>query len=138
MLAAARSAAGEWYAGTSQALVGAATRIPWAEVAHARWLDEDQVLVLDPVPGTFAAIRLHLTVPGRLPETVHERVVASILVSRRVAVPGAGSVRVVGRRTGEGTVGWQVVPDAGVAADDPVVRRAADEAIRAMRAELGE
>ena len=73
---------------TGGALVGVAGRTPWTDVAHAQWFDEEQVLVVDPVPGAGAPLRLRLAEPGRVPETVHERVMASIVLSRRVALPG--------------------------------------------------
>jgi len=135
VLAAARLADGGWVAATEHALAGPGWRIEWADVAHAQWIDEESVLVLDPVPGTFPARRVPLVEPGRLPETVHERVMASIVVSRRVAVPG-GWVRVVGRHDASGGLGWQVVPDRGVNLDDPDVRRVVDAALALLRAEL--
>ena len=136
--AAAEQADGSWLAAPEQSLVGAGLRVDWVDVAHARWLDEEQVLVLDPVAGAFPAHRLPLRVPGRLPETVHERVMASIVVNRRVVVPGAGAVRVVGRAARPGALTWQVVPDAGVDLGAPGVRRVVDETVRQLRSELGE
>lgn len=136
VLAAARQADGGWVAATERALVGAGWRVPWAEVAHAQWLDEDGVLILDPVPGTFEARRVPLVEPGLLPEAVHERVMASIVVSRRVAVRG-GWVRVVARHDPSGGLAWQVVPDRGVDPDAADVRLVLDAALAALRAELG-
>lgn len=136
VLVAAQDRAGDWVAATDRALVTADRRLPWADVGHAQWLDEELVLVVEPVDPTSPALRLRLADPGRLPETVHERVMASIVVSRRVAVPG-GSVRVVGRDGGDGDLLWQVVADAGVDAAAPDVRSAADAAVAALRAELG-
>jgi hypothetical protein len=135
VLAAARQADGRWVAATERALVGAGWRVPWAEVAHAQWLDEDGVLVLDPVPGTFEARRVPLVEPGLLPEAVHERVMASIVLSRRVAVPG-GWVRVVARQNAAGGLAWQVVPDRGVDPDAAAVRAVLDVALAQLRAEL--
>ncbi len=138
VLAAGRQVDGRWLVGTDQALVGEGLRVPWVDVAHAQWLPSEQVLVLDPVPGAFGTIQVRLEEPGRLPETVHERVMASIVVTTRVAVPGAGGVRIVGRRGVDGPLVWQVVPDAGVdlAADD--VRSAAEETVQRLRAELNQ
>lgn len=138
LLAAARQGGGGWLATTPQALlVEGGPRVEWTDVAHAQWLDEDRVLVVDPVPGAFEPSRFHLPDPGRVPETVHERVVASIVVTRRLSVPSAGGVRVVGRRSHDGTLLWQVVPDPGVDGDDPVLRAAGDAMIAQLRAELG-
>lgn len=136
MLAAARADDGDWVAATEHALAGPGWRVDWADVAHAQWLDEESALMLDPVPGAFAPRRVALAEPGRLPEAVRERVMASIVVSRRVAVPG-GWTRVVGRRVASGQLAWQVVPEAGVdpSADD--VRRVVDAAVAQLRAELG-
>ena len=139
VLAAARLADGRWIAATQHALVGVdGLRVGWVDVAHAQWLDEDRTLVLDPVPGTFVAQRLDLPEPGRIPETVHERVVASIVVTRRFTVPGAGGVRVVGRRHPDGHLLWQVVPDPGVLAKDRSVRAAGEAMVAQLRSELGE
>jgi hypothetical protein len=137
VLTTARTRDGRWLAATEAALVGADLRIAWTDVAHAQWLDEESALVLDPVPGAFGSQRFTLADPGRLPETVHERVMASIVVSRRVAVPG-GAVRVVGRSGDGGELVWQVVPERGVDLTDPAVRRAADVSVEALRRELGQ
>jgi len=136
VLAAARQDDEAWVAATERALVGPGWRVEWSDVALAGWLDEESVLVLDPVPGTFTARRVPLAHPGRLPEAVRERVMASIVVSRRVAVPG-GWLRVVGRRGASGQLSWQVVPDLGVDGDDPDVRRVVDAALAQLQAEIG-
>ena len=135
-LVAAQDAAGGWVVATDRALVTADRRLAWMDVAHARWVDDDGTLTVEPVDHDQRDWRAELPEPGRLPETVHERVMASIVVTRRVPVPG-GSVRVVGRDGGDGELRWQVVADPGVdgAADD--VRTAADSAVAALRAELG-
>lgn len=139
VLAAARSRDDGWLAATEHALVAAGWSVKWAEIAHAQWHADESVLALDPMPGTFPPRRLRLSRPGRLPEAVHERVMASIVVSRRVPVRG-GFVRVVGRRTAEplGDLLWQTVPGADVDVSDPDVRRAVDASLIALRAELGE
>ena len=136
VIAAARVGGDGWLVATERALLAGDRRTLWTDVVHARWDDEQQVLAVDLAPGAGTSMRLALTDPGRLPETVHERVMASIVVTRRVPVPG-GWVRVVGRDGGDGVVRWQVIADPGVdaAADD--VRTAADSAVAALRAELG-
>ncbi len=137
VLAAAQDADGGWVAATEGALVGGGARIPWADVAHAQWRDEESVLLVDPVGDAFRPARFALPDPGRLPETVRERVMASIVVSRRVGVPGGRGVRVVGRELGERELQWQVVPDAGVDAADPEVLRVTDALVAQLRGELG-
>jgi hypothetical protein len=135
VLAATPLSEGTWVAATEDALIGPGWRIQWVDVAHAQWIDEERVLVLDPVPGTFEARRVLLADPGQLPETVHERVMASIVVSRRVAVR-SGFVRLVGRHDASGELLWQVVPDRGVDMQDSDVRRVVDAALTQLRAEL--
>ena len=134
-LAAVQDRAGGWVAATDRALVTKDRRLDWVDVGHAQWLAEDFVLVVEPVDAAAPALRLSLPEPARLPETVHERVMASIVVSRRVPVPG-GSVRVVGRAGRDGELRWQVIAEGGVDAAAPDVRRAADLAVATLRAEL--
>lgn len=137
VLAAAASTDDGWIAATEQALVATGWRVEWSDVAQARWLPDEEVLALDPVPETFLPRRVRLSRPGRLPEAVRERVMASIAVSRRVPVRG-GFVRVVGRNGASASLVWQTVPDAGVDFLDPDVRAAVDASLASMRAELGE
>lgn len=137
VLAAAQVAGGGWVAATEVALVRDGQRIAWADVAYAHWDDEESALSVDPVGEAFPPARFALTEPGRLPETVRERVMASIVVSRRVGVPGGHGVRVVGREVGAPDLVWQVVPDAGVDATDPEVRRVTDALVVQLRGELG-
>jgi hypothetical protein len=136
-LAAAQLADGSWAAATGRALLTSTGRVPWTDVAHAQWYDEEQTLVVDLVPEAGRPVRLALADPGRLPETVHERVMASIVLSRRVAVPGGGAVRLVARSGEAGEVLWQVVPDPGTDLADPAVRSYVDAALTRVRAELG-
>jgi hypothetical protein len=104
---------------------------------HAQWYSEEQVLEVELLPGFGPLVRLDVTEPGRLPETVHERVMASIVVSRRVPLPG-GSARVVARRAdGSDELVWQVLADAGTDLDAPGVREQVDAALARMQGELG-
>jgi hypothetical protein len=137
VLAAAQDAGGGWVAATESALVTGGGRIAWSDVAHAQWRDDDSVLLVDPVGDAFRPARFALPDPGRVPETVRERVMASIVVSRRIGVPGGRAVRVVGREVGQPELQWQVVPDAGVDAGDPEVQRVTDALVAQLRGELG-
>ena len=136
VLASAQDPTGAWVVATDRALVTDARRLSWSDTGHAQWLDEDVELVVEPVDPGEPPLRVRLPEPGRLPETVHERVMASIVVSRRVPVPG-GTVRVVGRDDGSGELVWQVIADAGVDPDSRDVRTAADSAVTTLRGELG-
>lgn len=142
VLAAAREGApgaAGWVVATNTGLVAQGLRIAWVDVAHVRWSTEESLLAVESVPGVPAPRPLRLAEPGRLPETVHERVMASIVVSRRVSIAGTRGVRVVARRGGggRGALVWQVVPDAGVDAEHPEVRRAVEETVQRLRAEIG-
>ena len=54
----------------------------------------------------------------------------------RVALPGGGGARLVGRR-GDGTdLTWQVVPDSGTDLAAPGVQAAVDDALADLRSEL--
>jgi hypothetical protein len=138
VLAIGRSPDEGWVVATGLALVSADGRTPWTDVAHAQWYDGESVLAIEQVPGAGAARRIHLAEPGRVPETVHERVMASIVLSRRVPLSTGGSVRIVARRADQtsDTV-WQVVPEAGTDLTAAGVQEAADEAVAALAAELG-
>jgi hypothetical protein len=140
VLTAARARDGGWVAATDQALVGPGWRAPWSAATHAQWYDDVatlEVAWLD-AAGERQDRSLVLDDPGRLPETVHERVTATILLSRHLPVNGRNGVRVVARRQpGSEDVEWQVVADAGVDADDPELSARVEEAVRSMSDELG-
>ena len=62
---------------------------------------------------------------------------ASIVLSRRVALPGGGARMVARRGDGSGETVWQVVVDEGVDLADPAVRDRVDAALADLQAELG-
>lgn len=141
LLTAARLIDGTWVAATRDALVLPGRRLQWASVAHAEWADDGATLTVDMLataegdPDTY---RLVLDEPGRLPEVVRERVTASIVASRHVAVRGRAGVRVVARRApGSDELVWQVVTDRGLDPADPGVRAASEAAIAELSRELG-
>lgn len=125
-----------WVVATERALLAGDRRTEWTDVTHAQWYDEEQVLAVDLLPGGPPSFRLSLAEPGRLPETVRERVMASIVLSRRISLPG-GAARVVARRAdrSDETV-WQVVADEGTDLADPAVRERVDAALAAFQDEL--
>lgn len=118
-------------------------RLPWEEIATADWdSDEGQLRVVE--VGTFGEPRPEhryaLVDPDRLLSLVRERVTASIVVQRHVAVRGRLGVRVVGRRApgGAGAVAWFVEYDAGLDPADPDVAVIVDEALATARGDVGE
>jgi hypothetical protein len=129
-----------WVVATDQAVVGAGWRAPWSAATHAQWYDDASTLEVAWLDesGDRHERSLVLDDPGLVPETVHERVTATILLSRQLPVTGRNGVTVVARRQpGSDDVEWQVVADAGVDAADPRVSARVEEAVQAMRAELG-
>jgi hypothetical protein len=117
-------------------------RVPWESVQAAGWDADAATLTLTEV-GTWGVPRpRHVFVvrePGRLLELVRERVTASVVLQRHVAIAGRRGVRVVGRRPpgGGGPVTWLYEFDEGVDPGDPAVLAAAREALAAAQAEVG-
>jgi hypothetical protein len=117
-------------------------RVPWEQVESADWDDEGEVLRVREV-GTWGQPRpehlLALSDPGRLLELVRERVTATVLLQRHVAVDGARGVRVIARRAPSGgrEVTWLFSYDEGLDPDDPRVADAADRALAAAQQDVG-
>lgn len=118
------------------------TRIPWEQVEAADWDDDTSVLRVAEV-GSWGAERpehqLPVAEPGRLLELVRERVTASVVLQRHVAVHGRRGVFVIARRAprGDRPVQWVFEFDDGIDPEDPVVRRAAEAALAAAQDEVG-
>jgi hypothetical protein len=140
---------GTWLLGTRDALLlvppgsGPARRVPWEQVENADWLRDEERLRVTEV-GVFGQARpQHSFVierPGQLPALVRERVTASVVLQRRVAVERRRGLTVVARRPprGTGQITWAYELDAGLNPDDPLVREAAERGLRAAMDELGE
>ena len=117
-------------------------RVPWEQVESADWDKQAEVLRVREV-GSWGEVRpeylLALVDPGRLLELVRERVTATVLLQRHVAVEGTRGVRVIARRapSGERAVTWLFEYDQGIDPDDPLVAHAAESALEAAREEVG-
>ena len=117
-------------------------RVPWEHVESADWDHDGEVLRVREV-GTWGERRPEYYVsiddPGRLLELVRERVTATVLLQRHVAIKGSRGVRVIGRRapSGRRDVTWLFEYDEGVDPDDPFVVHAAESALEAAREEVG-
>lgn len=134
---------GRTMAGTREALyLPDGTRVPWESVEAARWERDSATFVVSEV-GTWGAQRpvhrLALTDPGRFLELVRERVSATVVLQRHVAITGRRGVRVIARRdpSGDRAVTWVYEYDEGVDPDDPAVRAAAREALAVAREQVG-
>jgi hypothetical protein len=119
-------------------------RLPWHAVAHVVWEDDSAALVVDELAESSGGNgqselrtlrhRLGLAEPGFLPETVRERVMASIVVSEHIRLVGRRGVRIVARRIpGEAEPLWQLVFDAELDPTDPGLRQRAHEAVEQLR-----
>jgi hypothetical protein len=75
---------------------------------------------------------------GAVPETIQERVTATIVVSRHGALPGGGGVRIVGRRGRDGAdTRWTFVFDPGLDPADPGLRAQAEQLLEDLRRQTG-
>ncbi|MCW2829190.1 MAG: hypothetical protein JWQ67_2806 [Marmoricola sp.] len=146
-LAHARAADSTWLLGTRRSLVvvpadGAARRIPWEQVEDAAWDQDTSRLRLTEI-GVYGEQRptysFEMEDPANLLQLVRERVTASIVLQRWVPVRGRQGVTVIGRRSPVGgAVTWMHAYDAGLDPHDPPVAAAAEQALAAARAEVGE
>jgi hypothetical protein len=134
-----------WLAATSRGLrvvpsevrsIADAAVLPWHEVAIARWAaaeDDGGTLTVIPLaevePGVQARQpeqRYALGDAGDLPSVVRRRVDQTVVVSRRVPLPGGGGVLLVARRIpGEAVREWTVVFDDDAQRNDPAAREVA-------------
>jgi hypothetical protein len=146
VLASATTAEGTVLAGTRDAFYvvadGATRRVPWEQVEAAGWDRDTETFRLSEVGSWGEQRPVHtatLDEPGRLLELVHERVTASVVLQRHVALGGRRGLRVIARRapSGSGGVHWVYEYDEGVDPDDPAVRAAASEALELMRRDVG-
>lgn len=155
VLAHAHATDGTWLLGTREALVvvepldelgnrpgDRPLRLAWQDIETADWdRDEDRLRVAE--VGTFGQARpvhvYQVPEPGLLLQLIRERVTASVLLQRRVAVSGKRGLMVIARRapTGRGEITWAFEFDEDVDPDDPVVREAAERGLRSAQDELG-
>jgi len=138
-LAVAPTRGGSHVAATTTALhiptaEGGFTRIPWERIDHATWGDG----WLHVHETSRAEHHVRLTDPGSVPETVRERVTATIAVTHQAALPGGGNVRIAGRRPATGgDVRWTFVFDAGLDPSDPDLRAQAEQVLEDLRRQTG-
>jgi hypothetical protein len=143
-LAACRSDDGSWLVGTRDRLhtVGGTTESwPWEEVLRADWDEETRRFELVPVgqyglPVDRRSFVLDDAVD--LLGLVRERVSASVVLQRRVAVRGKRGFGVFARRPPHGGgISWAFELDEGVDPHDPDVRAAMDDALAEAQGSLG-
>ncbi len=110
---------------------------PWHLVDSGTWVGEDaalRVTWVDRHPPT----RVVLPRPGLLPETLRERVQASVVIAETVDLGGGRTARVVVRRVlATGELVAQAVLGPGVRLDDPGVRGAVEAGLARVREQVG-
>jgi hypothetical protein len=145
VLAAAADSAGDWVIGTARALhLGQGdgwTALPWECVERAGWdRDAEQLEVFEVADFGETQPRHVRTIsdPGRLLELVHERVTASVVVTRHQPVAGSKGLRIVGRRapgTDEPII-WSALLDDSLDPREPRVVEALERGLASARAEV--
>jgi hypothetical protein len=118
-------------------------RVPWEQVEAADWDVESETLTITEVGSWGEARPVHtltLTEPARLLQLVRERVTATVVLQRHVAIRDKRGVRVIARRapSGRRELSWLFEYDEGIDPADPFVDQAAREALSAAREEVGD
>ena len=110
---------------------------PWVDVDHAAWDQASRTLAVWWV-GRRQATPLEVEdLDGPLPETVRERVQASVIHSVSVPLPGGRTARIALRRRADGSVQEQMLLPPGVRADDPRIAPVMTGALRELREDAG-
>ena len=146
VLAALRDEDAAWHVGTDQALhlgraEGGFRRLPWERIDRATWDRDSERLVVVEVADfgqEQSTWRVSVGEPARLLGLIRERVTASVLLSRHMAVPGSKGLKVVARRSpgGSGPIEWSFWLSPGLSPSDDVVRAAVERGLLEARAEL--
>lgn len=145
VLAATVARDGSWLLGTRDSLLITGedpTRIPWQHVELVDWDREESRLRVIEV-GEFGKVRPEYTFeiadPGLLLEFIRERVTASVVLQRHVAVSGKKGLFVIARRAprGDSEITWSYEFDRGIDPEDPAVMVAARQGLDAAVEELG-
>lgn len=110
---------------------------PWHLVDAGLWSGEDGSLGVTWVDGE-RPIRFVLTEPGLLPETVRERVQASVIISETLDLGTRRTARVVVREElATGALVSQALLGPGVRSGDPGVAEQVREALARLREQVG-
>lgn len=141
ILAWASLVGGGWAAATVEGLrvllpTGALADRPWTDVDHVAWHQDSRMLAVWWI-GSRNPTPLEVEEGSYLPEAVHERVRASVVLSTDVDVPGGRSVRVALRKAADGRLFTQVVPGRGVRLADPEVASLVERTRSQLRDEAG-
>lgn len=139
-LSAAPTHGGSYVVATSTALhlptpTGTFLRLPWERVDQATWKD-GWLHVHETYGGQVHHIRLDD--PGNVPETVRERVTATVVISQNAKLPNGMTVRIAGRRPATGgEVRWTFVFPPDQDPSDPGLRAQAEQLLETLRRQTG-
>jgi hypothetical protein len=135
---------GTWLVGTRDALFLVGTEqlcLRWERVLRADWDQDTSTLTVHRVEeygDPTTSWSFVLAEPGGLVPLLRERVSASVVLQRRVALEKKRGLTVIARRSpAGGTVTWAYQLDPGVDPADPAVAAAAEEALRDAQESLG-
>lgn len=149
ILAHAPSAEGTLVATTHALHLADGHVVPWQHIDRARWSDSGLHFTEEGAGEWFVAVEE----PGKLAETIHERVTATIVVSRHVPLDERTTAeettqdsdaeeprgfRLVARRPPGGSdISWQIHIDEGVDPEDPRVAEKAPVALANLCEQMG-
>lgn len=148
VLAASESEAGQWLLGTHDRLVvlgpdvePTVLSVRWERVQRVEWDRDDARLRVTEVGEYGEPVPRHEFVvpePGDLLALVRERVTASVVLQRRVAVDPRKGLLVTARRPPRGgEIAWAYELDEGLDPADPDVAATAERGLRLAQEELG-
>ena len=110
------------------------TRVGWEQIEHASYEAGVMTVTLS-TDLDSATLRVPVGGGPQLPVVIRDRVTASVLVDRHVALEGDAGVRIVGRRSAAGDVTWRADLDAEIAGE-PGAAEAAEVVLRDVQAEV--
>ena len=132
---------GELLVATTHALYPgvAKQRIRWDQISKAAWVEPMLTATLiDGSGATSGVMTWELKQAADLPAAVHDRVMASVVVTERMELaPGASALLVARQNSDDGEIWWAVVFEAGVDPNDRSLLALADIALNQMRDSLG-
>lgn len=145
-LASAQDVAGQWLVGTDRSLhlqrAEGWVVLPWQRVERASWDDDASTLTVYAVADFGLPQPCHQRIfeaPGRFLDLLHDRINATVLLTRHVPLEGSRGLRVVARRpaVGDGAIEWSCLLDDNLDPTDPTVLAAVEHGLATARAELG-
>ena len=117
---------------------GVAGLVSWDLIDKVTWRRPSLVLQVRPRPAARPRpLKVTLAEPEYLSRVVEDRVIASVVVSRRHRIVGEAGAVFVARRTPQGRVRWTVVADPELDTGDPRVRGELQERLAEIRSSLG-